>query len=265
MILKECIFFIRITFFNRFIFLEVISASFVVFNGSFKSNLSLNAKQSVIEDGIMIHIETDTMTELKKSLQAMKPFRIECQKTVSQEPNNIITIEWSKEDMYVNKRTRSIIDNRPLRGVKSYRLANSHEYKHESCSIRWSEIYLIKFEEEANSDDNSFNLNKFAELCAQGTCTSLVSLLAELAELHRHHLKENQLMNTIKAHLPFKVALRVEVSRDQVGYIFGMDGKQITDEKFLCNLDNELIQLLHQANSLSFKILLELGFHVCLN
>ncbi len=241
------------------------SASFVVFNGSFKSNLSLNAKQSVIEDGLMIHIETETMSELKKCLQSMKPFRIECQKTVSQEPNNVITIEWSKEDMHVNKRTRSPIDNRPLRGVKSYRLANSHEYKQESCSIRWSEIYLLKFEEEGTSDDNSFNLNKFAELCAQRACSALVSLLTDLTELHRNHLKENQLLNSIKIKLPFKVALRVEVSRDQVGYIFGMDGKQITNEKFLCNLDNELIQLLHQANSLSLKLLTELTFHVTFN
>jgi len=65
---------------------KVTGAAFVVFNGALKANLTNNAKISVVEDGLMIQIETETMNKLKQALQSMKPFRLE---TLKPQVNNL--------------------------------------------------------------------------------------------------------------------------------------------------------------------------------
>jgi hypothetical protein len=61
---------------------------------------------------------------------------------------------------------------------------------------------------------------------------------------------------------PFKIGLRVEVNKDQVGYLIGMNGNLITQEVFLSSMDNEIIQLLHQANNSNINISLEFVFYI---
>jgi MAD (mothers against decapentaplegic) interacting protein len=65
---------------------KVTGAAFVVFNGALKANLTNNAKISVVEDGLMIQIETDTMNRLKQALQSMKAFRLD---TLKPQVNNL--------------------------------------------------------------------------------------------------------------------------------------------------------------------------------
>ena len=267
-------------------------AAFVVFNGALKTNLTMNAKQSVIEDGLMIQIDIETMAKLKQTLQSMKSFRIECTKAVSPQANNlltqqqqqqqndtIITIEWTKEDNHINTDVFSVIDRKPMVGIKSLRLNNSYDYVNETKAIRWAEIYLINIEEELSAaGDSGFNLNKFSEKCSQGCCIALAALLDDLVQMQQAHLikkkrqandknelvatDENEHARVPKFSSPFKIGLRVYVNKDQVGYLIGMNGVQIQDEKFLASLDNELIQLLHQANSYNMNISLELIFYV---
>ena len=91
----------------------------------------------------MIQIDTETMAELKRNLQSMKPFRIQCNKPVSltsqtnnllsqQQNETIITIEWTKEDHYINKGVLSVIDSKKLDGVRSLRINNSYDYVNEN-------------------------------------------------------------------------------------------------------------------------------------
>jgi hypothetical protein len=263
-----------------------------VFNGALKTNLTLNAKQSVIEDGLMIQIDTDMMSKLKQSLQTMKPLRIECSQLTPGE--SVITIEWSKENRHINKYVRSPIDMRSMTGVKSIRLANAYDYVNENKSIRWNEIFLIKMFDESNSlEDSSFNLNRFADMVSQATCTALAPLLADLTILNEsfvlsrchfemgrrtkmkaatdstaaaqdnnnNHVHERA-AGALAAGRPFRVALRVEINSDNVGYLFGMNGEPIGEAKFLASLDNELIQLLHQANSYNVNLAIEFIFTV---
>ncbi len=255
-------------------------AAFVVFNGALKTNLTVNAKQTVVEDGIMIQIDIETMAKLKQELQSMKPFRIECTKTVSTQINNlisqpsdiIITLEWTKEDNYINRGVFSVIDSKPMVGIKSLRLNNTIDYTNETKAIRWAEIYLIALEEDLNEvSDGSFNLNKFAEKCSSGACCSLAPLLDDLVEMNQTHLLNNkteQLLSTAenfsisKFSSPFKIGLRININRDQVGYVVGMNGKVLNEEKILASLDNELIQLLHQAISYNMNISLEFIFYI---
>jgi hypothetical protein len=292
-------------------------AAFVVFNGALKASLLLNAKQSIIEDGVMIQIEIETMNKLKQEMKSMKPFRIECLKSAQTDPNNqqennIITIEWTKEDHYLNRSRVSEIDGRPMQGVKSLRLTSSYDFANETKSVRWTEIFLIKIEDDANADAeemSNFNLNRFADAVSQAACTALVPVLDDLVALNLVHLmnenqkkrerdgvkqnfnqvcanlKEGQVdaaiseaasdepvaasssqakltKSNIKLLNPFRVSLRVELSKDQVGYIFGMNGEQISDQKVLTSLDNELIQMLNQIKTLSVNILVEFVFSI---
>ncbi len=281
----------------------------------------MNAKQSVIEDGVMIQIEIETMNKLKQEMRSMRPFRIESLKAApidrnNQQENNIITIEWTKEDSYLNRGRASVIDGRSMQGVKSLRLTSSYDFVNETKSVRWVEIFLMRIEDDANADAedmNNFNLNRFADGVSQAACTALVPVLDDLVALNLVHLmNENQRKrerdgvkqnfnqacanikedsvasnsvtareiesktpmlatsssqtNLTKSNIrllnPFKVGLRVELNKNQVGYIFGMNGEQISDQKVLTSLDNELIQMLNQINSFNVDILIEFVFSI---
>ena len=168
-------------------------AVFVVFNGALKTNLVMNAKVSAIEDGLMVQIDAETLLKLKQALQAMKPFTINCTKALVSSPSTptsttttstaspptpnpsgggVIHVEWTRDDRHVNAGVRSVIDGRSLSGVKSLRLLHGAEWRDadadsgdEANTMRWTEIFLIKLND--NIDENSFNLNKFAEMCAE--------------------------------------------------------------------------------------------------
>jgi hypothetical protein len=246
-----------------------------------------------VEDGVMVQIDSETMAKLKQSLQAMKPFRIECQKSVSQlnsllkqpTPNSnstnhlnlnatpennggVITIEWTTQDKHLNKDVYSIVDGRSMNGVKSLRLTNTHDYANETKSIRWTEIYLIQIEDlESNTPivEHHFNLNNFAEKVSEACCAALAPMLDELVHIQKEfYCKKKNLSWNVdssdKIMNPFRVGVRCEVSKDQVGFLFGMNGSQITDEKLLSRLDNELIQILNANNEMN--IVLEFVFYV---
>ena len=239
----------------------------------------------------MIQIEPDTLSKLKQALQLMKPFRIECNKSSSPETKsteNIISIEWIKENHHINKHVFSIIDNRSLCGIKSLRLTNSYDYVNETKAIRWVELFLIQIEEhQSTAAENSFNLNVFTEACAQAFCIALVPLLDDLVSMQQSYLfrkterldskqpvsyekddeKETDHVETHEINAdgvlsPFQVGLRVQVNKDQVGYLIGMNGNLIHQESFLTSLDNELVQLLHHANTFNISIFLEFIFYV---
>lgn len=229
-------------------------ACFVVFNGAFKKNATQNAKQTVIEDGLMIHIDFETMTKLKQALQSMKPFRIECSKI---EADHVINIEWTSEDNYLSQNVYSIIDRRCLKGVKNLRLANSIDYKQPkgSKAIKWSQIYLIKADEEAQIDESSFNLQKFIEIFSSGCCAALSPMLNNLESVCKSLVSR-------KNYEPFRVGVRVEINKDQVGYCVGMHGHVLNESSILESMDSNLVQILHQVNSTHVNLLLEFIFYI---
>ena len=59
---------------------------------------------------------------------------------------------------------------------------------------------------------------------------------------------------------PFRLALRIQMSKDQVGYTIGMHEQQLSDEKLLVQLDNELVHVLHTVDTSTLDILIELVF-----
>lgn len=110
-------------------------------------------------------------------------------------------------------------------------------------------------------------MSRFAEAISQATCTALAPILTDLIGLYQKYTSdgtENSIEKDFKSSSwrPFKCSLRVDLSRDQVGYVFGMAGRQVTEPPYLARLDNELILLLHQANAHNVTLVVELVFTV---
>ena len=204
----------------------------------------------------------------------MKPYKIESSKTIATSNSNsivheIVSIEWINEDKYLNKNVFSLIDGKSMCGIKSLRIKNSFDYMSEKKSVRWSEIFLARVEESQENllaGESSFNLNKFTESCAKAFAVALIPIVEDI-------INETLLILSTKAenkHLTmslldsemFKIALRIQIDRDFVGYLVGAYGLQINDAKYLSNFDNELIPLLYQANEFNVNLNLELVFLV---
>ncbi|CAF0880438.1 unnamed protein product [Brachionus calyciflorus] len=231
---------------------------FVVFNGAFKTTMTQNAKKTVIEDGVMIQIDIETLNKLKQALQSMNSFRIDCSKV---KPDHTVIVEWIKEDDYLNRNILSVVDGKSMEGIKSLRLANTMDYAYEDKILKWIEIYILKLDEEALADDSNFNLNKFTEMISTATCMALNPLIDDLIHIQNENLKEGN-SETLNFFKPFRIGLRIEINKDQVGYMLGMCKKQISESKILESLDNHLIQILHQINSNSVNLMLELVFYI---
>ncbi len=215
----------------------------------------------------MIQIEPETLSKLKLALQHMKPFEIVCNKPPHHtSATKTISIEWTKNEDYINRNVVSVIDGMSMQGIKSMRLNSPSDYVNDTKSIRWIEIFLVQVEEDepvgAESEQARFNLNLFADLCAQAFCTGIVPLLNDLVKMQLG-LEDEEEAGVVRGLVdPFKVGLRVQLNKDQVGYLIGMNGSLITREAFLSCLDNELIHILHHANYPNINVLLEFSFCV---
>lgn len=70
-----------------------LGASFVVFSGALKINQTGQpAKISIVEDGLLIQIQSCTMSALKNAIHFMHHFDIDCEN--SQDPLNRVEIDW---------------------------------------------------------------------------------------------------------------------------------------------------------------------------
>ena len=82
--------------------LAVTGASFIVFNGALKQSSGLRAKSSIIEDGLMVQITAESMSNLKQSLRDMKDYVIGCGTLSSEQPDEFVAIEWIADERNSN-------------------------------------------------------------------------------------------------------------------------------------------------------------------
>ena len=127
-----------------------IGASFVVFSGALKSSTGLNAKTSIVEDGILIQIPAHHVATLKTALKDKKDYVINCNKgsngstsdsSPSSEESEVISLEWVPQDVF-NIGVRSPIDCKSLEGIPSIRIHNGTDYSHGKFLIRWTEVFV---------------------------------------------------------------------------------------------------------------------------
>lgn len=76
-------------------------ASFIVFSGALKSSTGLSAKMSIVEDGLLVQIPPNTMSQMRASLKDMKNYCINCGK-IDSEPEETIEMLWTEEDTFIN-------------------------------------------------------------------------------------------------------------------------------------------------------------------
>lgn len=77
-------------------------ASFIVFSGALKSSSGLSAKFSIVEDGLLVQIPQETMVALHMALRDMKDLTIECGQINAAEPEEVVIIQWTRDDKKFN-------------------------------------------------------------------------------------------------------------------------------------------------------------------
>jgi MAD (mothers against decapentaplegic) interacting protein len=81
---------------------KITGASFIVFSGALKSSTGLTAKMSIVEDGLLVQIPPNTMSELRNSLKDMKNYAINCGKINETQPEEVIYLSWGEEESHCN-------------------------------------------------------------------------------------------------------------------------------------------------------------------
>ena len=69
---------------------KLTGASFVVFNGALKSSANLTAKSSIVEDGLMVQVMPDHMTNILKTLRNMEDHTIGCGPVGAEQPDEVL-------------------------------------------------------------------------------------------------------------------------------------------------------------------------------
>ncbi|EDS41193.1 smad anchor for receptor activation [Culex quinquefasciatus] len=227
---------------------KVTGASFLVLNGVLKPNSGLVGKCSIVEDGLMVQVPPAKMASIKEALKLMKDYRIVCGPEEGDDTQKeIVSIEWTDNDLNFNIGVVSPIDKKPLNGVPSIRVHRGTDYSNANHIIRWTEVFIIQSDEESNQPGDPVNMSKLSEQVAKSACTALVAFLDLLASNGCH-----------------KIGLRIMLDSEQVSYEAGSQYSKL-GPLYMNALDNELIGTLNrQANSLHLdqQIIVELIFHI---
>ncbi|XP_044261066.1 zinc finger FYVE domain-containing protein 16 [Tribolium madens] len=225
---------------------KVTGASFIVFNGALKSSSGLTAKSSIVEDGLMIQIPSDHMTQIRESLRNMKNHTVQCGciNAVSDETVNIV---WGEPDTNFNVGVSSPIDNKSMEGIPSIRVHNGKDYVNGNRFIRWTEVFIVQNESEASRNQDPIDISKVSETIAKATCTALVKYLDLLISNNFH-----------------KIGIRANLNALFVAYCAGSNGVKLPPI-YMESLDNELVPVLHKhatSDCDENTIILELIFRI---
>ncbi|XP_054161437.1 zinc finger FYVE domain-containing protein 9-like [Oppia nitens] len=223
---------------------RITGASFIVFSGALKSSTGLTAKMSIVEDGLLVQIPPNTMIEMRNYLKDMKDYDINCGKIDSQ-PEEVIHMLWTDEDMSVNLGVRSPIDATNLEGIQSIRIYNGTDYTNNKLIIRWTEVFFLQLNE-MNRRNDSLDTSRLAEMIAQAFCVALISYLDQLFD------------NGFT-----KIGLRINLDSDKVGYEVGSNGISLPPQ-YTSELDGALIPIIMDniSSGIEDQLIMELLFHI---
>lgn len=76
----------------------VTGASFVVLNGALKSSSGLSGRSSIVEDGVMVQLLPDMLSNLKQALIKMENFTIQCGKVTNEQPEETVALKWVDQE-----------------------------------------------------------------------------------------------------------------------------------------------------------------------
>ncbi|CAL1265075.1 unnamed protein product [Larinioides sclopetarius] len=228
---------------------RVTGASFIVFSGALKSTSGLSAKFSIVEDGLLIQIPQETMVNLHMALRDMRDLTIECGQINAADPEEIVIVQWTRDDKKFNIGVRSPIDGKSFEGIPNLRIHTSTDYAGENYLIRWTEVFFLDVDECGSTIQNELvDPCRLAETVAQSCCMALTPYLDQLAEADL-----------------LKLGLRVTLDsqRDRVEYDIGSRGKALP-AMYMNALDSSLIPVILRlsGSTPSEKLSFELIFHI---
>ncbi|XP_058467089.1 zinc finger FYVE domain-containing protein 9 [Malaya genurostris] len=227
---------------------KVTGASFLVLNGVLKPASGLLGKCSIVEDGLMVQVPPAKMNTIKDALQNRQNYRIVCGPTEGDDSQKeIVSIEWTENDLNFNIGVVSPIDKKPMDGIPSIRVHRGTDFSNANHIIRWTEVFIIQGDEESNHPADPINMSKLSEEMAKSACTALVAFLDLLA-----------------SNGCLKIGLRIVLDTENVSYEAGSQFSKL-GPLYMNALDNELIGTLNrQANTLHLdqQIIVELIFHI---
>ncbi|ETN61396.1 smad anchor for receptor activation, partial [Anopheles darlingi] len=190
---------------------KVTGASFLVLNGSLKPNSGLLGKCNIVEDGLMVLIPAVKLQLVKEALKEMKDYRIVCGPSDGDDSQSeVVSIEWTSNDLNFNIGVTSPIDRKPFDGVPSIRVNRGTDYSNANHIIRWTEVFIVKGDEESNLPGDPINMSKLSETLAKTACIALVAFLDLLASSGHS-----------------KIGLRVSANPNEMSFLAGSGGNKL--------------------------------------
>lgn len=203
---------------------RVTGASFVVFNGALKTP-GLAGKSSIVEDGLMVQVPSDTMKALHTALRDMRDFSVGC----GPKAEETVLLQWTADDTNFNIGVKSCIDGRPLDGIPCIRVHNGTDYSGGTKLIRWTEVFILQCEEGADHTGEPLDISRLSESLARATCLALVPHLELLSAAS---------LTTL--------AVRATIHPENVGYEAGSNGEKLPP-LYMKSLDDELVAVVDEA------------------
>lgn len=246
---------------------KVTAGSFLVLNGALKTTSGLSGKCNIVEDGLMIQILPATMISVRESLKAMKDIELICGKIDEEtDQRELVKILWVENDLEFNLGVKSPIDKKEMDGIVSIRAHNTLDYSNANHMIRWTEVFIIKSDEESSARD-PVNVSKISEQiakCASAALSSFLDLLAanSLTKIGLRVTLDPE--NVKNKFFKFFLCPNDFFFVFKVGYEAGSQYNKL-GPLYMNSLDCELISTLHRlASNLTSDtpIILELIFHI---
>lgn len=77
-------------------------ASFVVLNGALKTTSGVEAKSSIVEDGLMVQVPSETMAALRTKLRNMENWSVQCGPIEGRNAEEVVKVIWCEDDKNFN-------------------------------------------------------------------------------------------------------------------------------------------------------------------
>ncbi|XP_012677053.2 zinc finger FYVE domain-containing protein 9 isoform X1 [Clupea harengus] len=210
---------------------RVTGACFFVFSGALKISSGYLAKSSIVEDGLMVQITMESMVELRRSLREMKDFTVTCGKLDQSDNQECVYIQWLDQEPRFNKGISSPIDGKSMESITSIKMFQKSEYRANGKVIRWTEVFFLQRDKQANGPANPTSYSRLTERLARAFCLALCSYLKLL--------KEDGMA---------KLGLRVTLDTQRTDYLAGSNGQALPSQ-YMKILDSALMPVI-QAGAL---------------
>ncbi|KAJ8380682.1 hypothetical protein SKAU_G00014600 [Synaphobranchus kaupii] len=209
----------------------VTGASFVVFNGALKASSGFIARSSIVEDGLMVQITTDTMEGLRQALREQRDFQIPCGRADSVETRENIHVCWVDRPLLTNAGVTSPVDGRSLEEALRVRVEQDTEFRMDGKTIKCTEVFYLPKSPGCPVSLAPSPLSHLQRKIAKATCAALCPNLTILKDRGINYL-----------------GLRISSDTDMVEYQAGSGGL-VLPQCYMNDLDGALIPVIHGRTS----------------